>query len=91
MPSIDPGDVEAQTRRAMENIGRVLKEFGLGFEHIMKINTYYVGEEGEKDLRKNAGIRTGYYRDPGPASTAIPFSYLAYEDMVIEIDCVAML
>ncbi len=88
---IDPGDVEAQTQRAMENIGRVLKEFGLGFEHMMKINTYYVGKYGEKDLRRNAGIRSGYYRDPGPASTAIPFSYLAYEDMLVEIDCVAML
>ena len=56
----------------------------------MKINTFYAGKKGEDDLRKNAGIRAGYYRDPGPASTGIPFEYLAYKDMLIEIDCVAM-
>ena len=56
----------------------------------MNDNTFYVGAEGERDLRKNAAIRAGYYRDPGPASIGIPFSYLAYKDMVIEIDCKAM-
>jgi enamine deaminase RidA (YjgF/YER057c/UK114 family) len=35
-------------------------------------------------------VRASYYRGPGPASTGIPFPYLAYEDMLIEIDCVAM-
>jgi len=87
---IDPGDIEAQTHTAMGNIQRVLTEFGLDFEHLVKINTFYVGANGEVDLAKNALIRAGYYRDPGPVSTGIPFSYLAYKDMLIEIDCVAM-
>ena len=87
---IDPGNIEAQTHTAMRNIRKVLQELGLDLEHLVKINTFYVGAGGEKDLVKNAAIRAGYYRDPGPVSTGIPFSYLAYKDMLIEIDCIAM-
>lgn len=87
---IDPGDVKAQTHTAMKNIQKVLKEFGLDFEHLVKVNTFYAGSKGQEDLLQNAGIRCNYYRDPGPVSTGIPFSYLAYKDMLIEIDCVAM-
>ena len=75
----------------MVNIQKVLQEFGLDLGHLVKVNSFYVGREGEEDLRKNAAIRAGYYRDPGPASTGIPFDYLAYKDMLIEIDGIAML
>jgi enamine deaminase RidA (YjgF/YER057c/UK114 family) len=87
---IDPGDIEAQTHTAMRNIGKVLAEFGLGFEHLVKVNTFYAGSKGQADLLRNASIRAGYYREPGPTSTGIPFEYLAYRDMLIEIDCIAM-
>ena len=87
---IDPGEMKAQTVTAMNNIEKVLAELGLGLENIVKINTFYVGTRGEKDLQANASVRSDYYRGPGPASTGIPFPYLAYKDMLIEIDCVAM-
>ena len=87
---IDPGKMKAQTVTAMENIEKVLAELGLGLENIVKINTFYVGTQGEKDLQENASVRARYYHGPGPATTGIPFPYLAYEDMLIEIDCVAM-
>jgi enamine deaminase RidA (YjgF/YER057c/UK114 family) len=87
---IDPGDIEKQTHAAMRNIQRVLAEFGMNMEHLVKINTFYVGVDGQKDLLRNASIRAGYYKSPGPASTGIPFEYLAYKGMLIEIDCIAM-
>ncbi len=87
---IDPGNVEAQTHTAMQNIQKVLQEFDLDLEHLVKVNTFYAGSKGQGDLLKNASIRCNYYLDPGPVSTGIPFSYLAYEDMLIEIDCIAM-
>ncbi|MEM7172173.1 MAG: RidA family protein [Pseudomonadota bacterium] len=87
---IDPGNIEAQTHRAMENIEKVLAEFGLRMENLVKVNAFYVGTEGEDDLATNAGIRAGYYRPPGPVSTGMSFPYLAYQDMLIEIDAVAM-
>lgn len=87
---IAPGDIAAQTATAMEMIGRVLAEAGMDFRHLVKINTFYTGTNGQEDLLRNASVRAGYYRPPGPASTGIPFPWLAYEDMLIEIDCVAM-
>ncbi|RZV45742.1 MAG: RidA family protein [Sphingomonadaceae bacterium] len=87
---IDPGEMKAQTETAMANIEKVLAEFGLGMEQVVKINTFYVGNRGQQDLLENASVRSRFYRAPGPASTGISFPYLAYEDMLIEIDCIAM-
>jgi enamine deaminase RidA (YjgF/YER057c/UK114 family) len=87
----DPGDIVAQTTRAMNNIGRVLADLGLGFENVVKVNAFYAGTIGEETLRQNAEVRFSYFeREPGPVSTGVPVPYLAYEDMVIEIDAVAM-
>ena len=81
----------AQTATAMDFIGRVLGEMGLGFGHVVKINTFYNGGVGVDELRRNADVRfSRFTSDPGPASTGVPVSYLAYEDMMIEIDIVAM-
>ena len=87
---IDPGEVKPQTETAMINIQKVLVELGLGLENLVKINAFYVGTRGEKDLWENASVRSKYYKGPGPATTGIPFPYLAYENMLIEIDCIAM-
>lgn len=88
---IHPGDTAAQTRQSMDYIGRVLAGFDLGFEHVVKVNAFYVGSAGEAMLRENAEVRFSYFREtPGPTSTGVPVPYLAYEDMAIEIDVVAM-
>lgn len=87
---IDPGDMAAQTRRAMDNIGRVLAELGLGFENVVKLNTFYAGGAGLEALEENASVRAPYFAQrPGPTSTGVPVPYLAYQDMLIEIDLVA--
>ncbi|MDH3379649.1 MAG: RidA family protein [Gammaproteobacteria bacterium] len=83
-------DPAAQTHCAMQNIEKVLAAFDIDLEHLVKINTVYVGTHGEHDLVKIPSIRADYYREPGPASTGIPFPYLAYENMLIEVDAVAM-
>jgi enamine deaminase RidA (YjgF/YER057c/UK114 family) len=88
---IDPGDMAAQTKRAMDYIGRVLADLGLGFEHVVKVNSFYVGGVGQDQLRENAQVRFSYFRDgPGPTSTGVPVPSLASQDMLIEIDIVAM-
>jgi enamine deaminase RidA (YjgF/YER057c/UK114 family) len=86
-----PGDMIAQSTLAMNYIGRVLGELGLDFDNVVKINAFYAGDVGEETLRRNAEVRFSYFRgEPGPASTGVPVPYLAYEDMVIEIDLIAM-
>jgi len=94
---IDPGEVEIQTRTSMDNIGKVLAEFGLGHSDIVKLNTYYQGSSGDDGaldadaLHRNVTIRGSYFKKPGPASTGIPFRCLAYEGMMIEIEAIAMI
>ncbi|MEM7227087.1 MAG: RidA family protein [Pseudomonadota bacterium] len=88
---VDPGDMEAQTHRAMRFIGRVLEELGLSFENIVKANAFYTGQGNDAaELHQNLSIRSSYYGAAAPVSTGVPVPYLAYEEMVIEIDVVAM-
>ena len=85
------GDMVAQTRTAMDFAGKVLGQFGLGFDHVVKVNAFYVGAVGPDVLAENGLVRFSYFTGtPGPASTGVPVPYLAYEDMMIEIDMIAM-
>jgi enamine deaminase RidA (YjgF/YER057c/UK114 family) len=84
------GDMVAQTRIAMDYIGRVLGELGLGFGHVVKVNSFYAGDVGVEVLYPNLETRFSYFAATGPTSTGIPLPSLAYEGMLTEIDVVAM-
>ncbi len=88
------GDMAAQTDMAMEYIRRVLDELGMGFGNIVRINTFYAtgidGDEDESVWKENLHARFRHFQPPGPATTGIPMPYLAYPDMNIEIDVIAM-
>jgi len=87
---VDAGDMAAQTRRAMENVGRVLAGFGAGFEDVVKQNCFYVGSDDPEHLHANVNVRSSFYRKPGPASTGVPLDHLAYRDMLVEIEAMAI-
>ena len=87
---VDPGELETQTVTSMDNVGKVLAGFGLGFSDVAKLNTYYRSMRGAEDLHANVSIRGDYFQKPGPASTGIPFPNLAYAGMEIEIEAIAM-
>jgi enamine deaminase RidA (YjgF/YER057c/UK114 family) len=85
-----PGDMVAQTRIAMDYIGRILNEFDMGFGHVVKLNSFYTGAVGEEVLRPNVETRFSYFPAQGPTSTGVPVTTLAYEGMLTEIDIIAM-
>ncbi len=87
---IEPGELVAQTRIAMENIRRVLAGFGAGFDDVVKVTAFYEGGASGEQLHKNLSVRSACFTEPGPATTGIPLPFLAYEKMVIEIEIVAM-
>jgi enamine deaminase RidA (YjgF/YER057c/UK114 family) len=87
---INPGDIVAQTQTAMDNIARVLAEFGATLDDVVKVTTFYQGEASADELHRNLLIRSGSYRDPGPATSGIPVPTLVYEDMLIEIEVIAV-
>ena len=87
---IDPGDLVTQTRTSMANIAKVLAEFGLGLDDVVKVTAYYAGNASAEILHDNLSIRSASFTEPGPATTGIPMPCLAYEKMEIEIEVVAM-
>lgn len=88
---VNSGDLVAQTRAAMDYIGRILSDLGIGFDNVVKVNAFYVADIGPEKLAENGLVRFSYFTgSPGPASTGVPVPYLAYEDMLIEIDMIAM-
>jgi len=80
------GGIEAESRAMMENIGAVLKEAGLGFEHIVKCVVYLadMGEWGAFNKVYAPYFKTGRF----PARTAICARQLILGARV-EMECVA--
>ncbi len=87
---IDPGDMVAQTRTSMDNIAKVLALFGAELDDVVKVGAFYTAGCGADALHENLRIRSASFTEPGPASTGIPLPYLAFEDMVVEIEVVAI-
>lgn len=87
---IDPGKMVPQTRTAMANIGKILDGFGAKLDDVVKILTYYTGGASATQLHENLAVRSSCFTEPGPATTGIPFPFLAYDQMLIEIDSIAM-
>ena len=88
---LEPGDMVAQTRIAIDNVARVLGEFGAGLDDVVKVTTFYQGSASAQALHENLLIRSNSYTAPGPATTGIPVPNLVYQDMVIEIEVIAVL
>ena len=87
---IDPGDMVAQTTTSMDNIAKVLAGFGAGLDDIVKVGAFYAAGCGAEALHENLRIRSESFAEPGPTSTGIPLPTLAFEDMVVEIEVIAM-
>lgn len=82
-----PGDVEAQTKRVMENLRAVLAAAGAGFEHVVR-STIYLTNLG--DFAKVNAIYGSYFPKEPPARATVQVSALPRGSQV-EIDVVAHL
>jgi len=93
--AIGVGDIELQTRNTFENIGRVLRDAGADFSDIVKLNTYYVFDGPPEELKpfweKMTRVRMEFLPVPGPAGTAVRVAGLAYPDLLIEVEAIAVI
>ncbi len=88
---LDPDNMVVQTRTAMQNIANVLAEFGAGLQDIVKVTAFYEGKASAHDLHENLQIRSNcYVAGKGPATTGVPVPNLIYDQMVIEIEVIAV-
>jgi 2-iminobutanoate/2-iminopropanoate deaminase len=82
-----PVGIEAQTRKTMDNLNRVLGGLGLGFEHVVMARVYLT--DFEADYAPMNRIYAGYFAaDRRPARTCVGVTALARGGLV-EIDLVA--
>jgi 2-iminobutanoate/2-iminopropanoate deaminase len=79
------GDVTAQTRRAMENLGAVLEAGGLTFADVVR-TTIYLADMG--DFAKVNDVYGSYFTEPFPARATVQVARLP-RDARVEIDAVA--
>jgi len=63
-----PEDFEAEVKQALENVGAILKEAGMGFENAVSVQVYLT--DMELFPRMNA-VYTTYFKEPRPARTTV--------------------
>lgn len=87
-------DIATQTRNVFKFIRSVLREAGLDETDVVKLYIYYYGGDGWDQIGKAAAtiaeVQREFYPDPCPASTAVRATGFAFEDLLIEIEAMAV-
>lgn len=88
MALVGKGDISAQTRQVLENIGKVLRAAGGSFKDVVRVTVFV------KDItqfRAIHDVRLQYFdADNLPASTMVEIREFVHPDALIEIDAVAV-
>lgn len=79
------GDVAAQTRRVMENLGALLEAAGLSFDAVVR-TTIFLADIG--DFAAVNGVYGTYFREPYPARSTVEVACLP-RNARVEIDAIA--
>jgi len=87
-------DIATQTRNVFQFIRSVLREGGLDETDVAKLYIYYYAPNDWAQIADAsatiAAVQREFYPDPGPCSTAIRVSGFAFEDLLIEIEAMAV-
>ncbi len=87
---VGAGDLAAQTRQALANLGAVLAAAGAGPADIVRLRTYVVDHTPDK-LGPVLGEIGAFYGDATPApNTFLGVAALALPDFLIEIEATAV-
>jgi enamine deaminase RidA (YjgF/YER057c/UK114 family) len=87
---LNPGNLEIQTANVIVNLDRVLNEFGGSNQDLVNLNCFYVNDGSVDELKFLNLVAAALPAGTRTAVTAIPVPYLAYPDMLVEIEGVAM-
>ena len=79
-------DFEAQIRQTYANIEAVLDGAGMDLTNLVKMTTYITDRKNLEAMRE---IRREILGDHKPAHTLVIAAGLAFEEYLIEVDCIA--
>ena len=83
-----PGDMRAQIRQVCENIGRALRSVGADFDDVVKTTTFTTDVD---EYHRVSDERFKYFKRDLPTSALIGVKRLAHPDLMIEIECMAVI
>jgi enamine deaminase RidA (YjgF/YER057c/UK114 family) len=82
-------DIRAQTRQVFDNLRVALQSVGASFEQVVKLNYYLVDASQLPAVRE---VRDEYVNTAQPpASTAVEVRRLVRDDLLIEVEAVAII
>lgn len=87
-PGVERSTIEGETRACLEQLAGVLREIGLGFEDVVRVNVYMtdLGQFDRMDRVYGTFFKPGH----APARTTVGVARLLL-GCNIEIDCIARL
>ena len=90
---VGEGDVVAQTRQTLKNIGHVLAAAGASFGDVVEFTTYVVGRPSVQGyIQGRSEVYPDMYPDGDfPPNTLLVVAGLVNEDFLVEIKAVAAL
>ncbi|MCI0546593.1 MAG: RidA family protein [Candidatus Rokubacteria bacterium] len=86
--TVGGSDVVAQTRQVHENLRRCLAAAGATFADVCKVTVFL---KNVADREKVNTVRQEYFGPSRPASTLLEISRLVRDDLLLEIECIAVL
>jgi len=81
-------DFETQAKQALDNLVVMLKEIGATLEDLMMI-TVFVTDMSNRPIF--AKVRNAYFRKNPPASTIVEIKRLCMDELLIEVNGIAVL
>jgi reactive intermediate/imine deaminase len=85
---VGKNDVAQQTEQIMRILQAVLADAGSTFHDVIKVTNYMIDVS---EFAKVAPVRARYLTPPYPASTTVEVSRLIRDDLLIEIEAIALL
>ena len=83
-----PGDFTAQARGAYQAIKALVESQGGTMANVIKLTTFVTDMKYRPDL---SAVREEFFGKKGPASTLIEVSALAFPELMVEIEAIAVL
>jgi 2-iminobutanoate/2-iminopropanoate deaminase len=82
------GDITTQTRKVLQNMQSVLAESGATMDDVVKVTVFVIHLEQHLDAIHK--VRGEFFKGDYPASTMVEVKSLVHEDMLIEIEAIAV-
>ena len=86
--TVGKGDIRAQTTQTMENVKTVLEAAGATIDDVVKVTVYVTNVK--EQLAAIHEVRAQYFKTDYPASTLVEVKSLVSEDLLIEIEAIAV-